>query len=102
MEGALSVFCRRSRKPFLVDSGADVSVFPASTAQKSSKPLAILSAANGSSIKTFGRKNISLVLPGLSVSHSFILADVQHPILGTYFFRQNKLVIDINRRRLVR
>ena len=34
--------------------------------------------------------------------HSFFLADVKHPILGTDFFRQNNLLIDINGKRLVR
>ena len=101
-EGALSIFCQRLKRSFLVDSGADVSVFPASPTQRSSRPSAVLSAANGTSIRTFGRKNISLAFHGLSVVHSFFLADVQHPILGSDFFRQNNLLIDIKGRRLVR
>ena len=79
-----------------------MSVFPASPSLRNSKPSSILSAANGTSIKTFGKRNISLAFHGLSVVHSFFLADVQHPILGSDFFRQNNLLIDINGRRLVR
>ena len=85
-----------------MDSGADVSVFPASPPQKRLKKSAVLSAANGTSIQTFGKKKISLCFPGFSVVHAFFLADVQHPILGSDFFRQNDLLIDIARRRLVR
>ena len=101
-EGALSVFCRRLRRAFLIDSGADVSVFPISSAQKKSLPAAStnLRAANGSSIRTFGKRYIFLALPGLSVVHRFLLADVSKPILGSDFFRCNNLLIDIPRKRL--
>ena len=85
-EAALSVFCRRQRHLFLVDSGADVSVFPASSAQRRSAASSVLSAANGMSIKTFGRRSISLSFRGLSVSHTFLLAEVKRPILGSDFF----------------
>ena len=101
-EGALSVYCRRHRRSFLVDSGADVSVYPASPTQKKCKPTSSLQAANGSSIKSFGSKSISLLLPGLSVVHRFLLADVKKPILGTDFFRANKLLIDVSSQRLFR
>ena len=101
-QGALSVYCRRLRRAFLVDSGADVSVFPASPAQKKTLPSSMsLSAANGSSILTFGRRDIFLDLPGLKVVHQFVLADVQKAILGSDFFRSNGLLIDIARQRLV-
>ena len=101
-EGALSVYCRRSRRAFLVDSGADVSVFPASSAQKKFPSSTTLRAANGTSIKTFGERKIFLALPGLSVVHPFLLADIQQPILGSDFFRSNGLLIDIARHRLVK
>ena len=83
-EGALSVFCRRLQRPLLVDNGADVSVFPASAAQKQSPPSSVLRAANGTTINTFGHRAISLALPGLSVKHKFLLADVRRPIPVSY------------------
>ena len=100
----MSVFCRRLRRSFLVDSGADVSVFPASASQKKlhMSSAKCLQAANGSSIKTFGKKNIFLSLPGLNVAHQFLLADVKKPILGSDFFRANSLLIDVSRCRLIR
>ena len=96
------MYCRQRRRSFLVDSGADVSVFPATASQMKNPSTVSLSAANGSSIKTFGEKDIFLALPGLSVVHKFLLADVQSPILGSDFFRRNHLLIDVARRRLVR
>ena len=101
-EGALSVFCRRLGRDFLVDSGADVSVFPASAAHKRGPVTAVLNAANGSSIKTFGKKDIALDLPGLSVNHKFMLADFPSPILGSDFFRRHNLLIDVARQCLYR
>ena len=86
----------------MVDSGADVSVFPASASQKNLPSAKLLQAANGSSIKTFGKKKIYLSFAGLSVSHQFLLADVEKPILGSDFFRANDLLIDIAKCRLVR
>ena len=102
--GALSVYCRRLRRAFLIDSGADVSVFPASLAQKSARVSSSspLVAANGTSIDTFGRRDIFLSLSGLNVVHQFLLADVRTPILGSDFFRRHNLMIDIPRQRLIR
>ena len=85
-----------------MDSGADVSVFPASAAQRKSPAKLSLLAANGSSIKTFGNRDIFLALPGLSVVHTFLLAAVKSPILGSDFFRRNNLLIDVANQRLVR
>ena len=78
-EGALSVFCHRQKRAFLVDSGADMSVFPVSPAQmKSFSPpqssVLSLRAANGTSIRTFGKKSVSLSFPGLKLVHRFLLA----------------------------
>ena len=101
-QGSLSVYCRRLRRAFLVDSGADLSVFPASASQKKITSALSLQAANGSSIKTFGKREIFLSLPGLSVVHRFVLADVQKPILSSDFFCSNGLLIDIARQRLVK
>ena len=105
-EGALSVFCHRQKRAFLVDSGADVSVFPASPAQMRGSPAqscaTTLRAANGTSIQTFGLREVSLSFPGLKLVHNFLLADVRKPILGSDFFREHRLVIDIPGRRLFR
>ena len=81
--------CIRDRH-FLVDSGADISVFPVSKF-----------AANGSKIDVFGKKSLKLRFPGLNAQHSFHVAAVQKPILGPDFFINNNLVIDLPRGHLL-
>ena len=66
-KGAFSVFCRRLRRAFLVDSGADVSVFPALSSQRRHSPVSRLTAANGTSIRTYGRREFFLSFPKLRV-----------------------------------
>ena len=94
--GSLSLFCRRLGRPFLVDSGADVSVFPASPAARSRRATGSLHAANGSVIKTFGTCALKLDFGRFLVNHSFTLAEVSKPILGSDFFIKHKLVIDLS------
>ena len=81
----MAVWDRRSGRTYLVDCGADFSVFPASTADKKSRfPSTPLVAANGSPIKTWGKRNISLLLgQGRSFVQEFHVADVTEPILGS-------------------
>lgn len=103
MRNTLSVWDRRTGRSYLVDSGADVSVFPASAHDKTSRAsTAPLIAANGSSIPTWGRCNVSLSLGGKRVFlHEFYLAAVTQPILGADFFIKNHLAIDLCGRRLI-
>ena len=93
--GSLSLFCRRLSRPFLIDSGADLSVFPASPATLSRRASGVLQAANGSSIRTFGQHTISLHFGTFRVAHSFTLAEVSKPILGSDFFASHNLLIDL-------
>ena len=52
--GSLSVFCHRLHRLFLVDSGADISVYPASVKERRYPLGSLLTAANGTNIQTFG------------------------------------------------
>ena len=87
---------------FLVDTGADVSVFPATTEDKKFPSSANLIAANGSSIKLFGTRLIKLQFHSVHLSHSFRLADVSRPILGSDFFAKTGLLVDVKNQQLVR
>ena len=91
-------------KLFLVDSGADISVIPATKSDKLSSPGPVaLQAANGTTIDTYGRRSVSIKLPGGTVvQQSFLVANVARPILGADFFSQHDLIIDLKRRRLLR
>ena len=75
-----------SGRQWLVDGGALVSILPPTTAQRTAGPSTEpLTAANGSSISTFGSVKSDLVLGNRLFSHVFIVADVQQPILGADF-----------------
>ena len=107
----MSIKDELSGRLFLVDSGADVSVFPVSlSASTMLTPRTVpslstsgsLVAANGSAIKTFGSARIALRFKTLSVVHTFLLADVPRPILGSDFFSAVGRLIGVQNRQLVR
>ena len=99
----LSVRELLSGRLFLADSGADVSVFPATASDKlASEGSCSLRAANGTGIKTYGTSTRHLVFPNVSFSHKFILANVTRPLLGANFFDAHDLCVDFKKKRLVR
>ena len=73
-----------SLKTFLVDSGAEVSVFPG-TGPSSSASKSYLTTANGQPIISYGRKTFNLKFGDHQYSWSFIIADVSKPLLGAGF-----------------
>ena len=97
--GKVSLCEQSFGKLFLVDLGADLSVFPALVEEKlSSSQSAPLVAANGSTIWTFGTGTLHLRFPGgLNVPHTFALAEVNQPIVGVDFFK----IIDLDARQLL-
>ena len=87
---------------FLVDTGAEVSVIPPSPSERHKQPHQLtLQAVNNSSIKTFGKRSLTLEL-GLRRTFRwvFIIADIPRPILGADFLRHFGLLVDIRHRRL--
>ena len=85
-----------------MDTGADVSVFPASEDDRkfSTGKTPALRAANGTRIRTFGTRELSLEFPGIKLKHEFQLAEVNKPILGSDFFVSNNVIIDLARKKL--
>jgi len=104
---ALTLCDQQSGHTFLVDTGAEVSVFPASaTERRTHSTTDSLQAANGTLIKSWGVKNIDLLFgpSGKTPQHfrwNFQLADVKQPILGADFFNHFHLLIDVHSRRLL-
>lgn len=92
---------KKSGLRFLVDSGADVSIIPASKGDKLDNNFKLY-AANETSISTGGVKILSLDF-GLrrQFRWPFIVADVRKGILGADFLNNFHLLVDINKRRLV-
>lgn len=85
-----------SGRHFLVDSGAQQSVMPASATDvlchAHGPPL---DAANGTPICTFGSRLVDLCFNGCSFSWDFVIASVSVTILGADFLCAFQLLVDV-------
>ena len=89
---SISILEVLSKRLFLIDSGADESVFPASSSDRTSTRTSNLIAANGTVIPTYGCQQIPVSFrPGHFSLHWFWIADVSCPIPGATFFRKQGL-----------
>lgn len=91
-----------SGRRFLVDTGAECSVLPITSdeirfAQRGQD----LVAANGSVIKSYGQRTISLHFGTRQFQWTFIVAAVNRPLLGADFLRANSLLVDVAGQQLV-
>ena len=87
---------------FLIDTGAEISIFPASGFDsRLYSPGPPLYAANGSEIRTFGTRSISLDLGIKQCTWPFVLAEVSRPLIGADFLRHHGLLVDLGHRRLL-
>ena len=84
-----------SGRTFLIDTGAQVSLLPATAhARRHPSPTAPkLVAANGSSIASYGTQQTHVQLGKRKFTVTFIIADVRRPILGADFLRRHKLLV---------
>lgn len=102
----LIVSDQKSNFKFLIDSGACISVLPKFLI-KDKKELDLncnfkLYAANGSVIKTYGTKTLTLDLKlRRPFRWTFVVCDVKQPILGVDFLNNHKLIVDISGRCLL-
>ncbi|XP_022169060.1 uncharacterized protein LOC111032891 [Myzus persicae] len=90
-----------SGRQFLIDSGADISVIPPVAWHRASSDL-VLTAANGTRIRTYGPKNLRLNI-GLARSFPwrFEIAYVSRAIIGADFLKYYGLLLDVRNRRLI-
>ena len=85
---------------YLVDSGAQVSVYPF---RSNKQPLSFLLAADGRRIPAWGSVTLPVAIDGQNFGKfRFVRAAVDQPILGADFFAMSGLLIDIRHRRLLR
>lgn len=87
----------------MIDTGADISVIPASSFKNLIEDQNLhLTAANGSPIRTYGSKLLLLNL-GLrrEFRHPFMVATVNKPIIGADFLVKFGLTVDLKNKRLV-
>ena len=91
-----------SKRRFLVDTGAEISVLPATRTEKfSSSQGTKLTAANGSHIRTFGKPTISLQFNKQRFRWTFTIAAVSQPLLGADFLRAHSILVDVKGQRLI-
>ena len=88
-------------RAYLADTGAEISVFPASSEDRRRPAQTPLAAANGTGIKTYGNRNIHIQLGERDFWQDFIVADVTRPILGADFFSAHYILPDLARKRLL-
>ena len=87
---------------FLVDTGAAISVYPATGLDsKEDSSTSVLVAANGTPIETFGKHFFQVSIGELTVSWPFLLARVTRPILGADFLLHTGFLVDVKHKRLV-
>ena len=94
---------KNSERRFLVDTGAEVSLLPASSSDRNrNTPGLSLQAANNSTIPTYGTRSLTL---DLSLPHPlpwiFTLARVNTAILGADFLRHYQLAVDMKQHKLL-
>ncbi|GFX38859.1 hypothetical protein TNCV_1890231 [Trichonephila clavipes] len=87
---------RRTNVTFLIDTGTDVSIIPATKTQRQNNSQMTLSAANTSPIHVYTTQTLSLDL-GLRriFQWTFLVGNVSTPIIGTDFLYNFRLVPDI-------
>ena len=101
--GLLQIRDNITKVQFLVDTGAEYSVLPATPADRAGGTRGLdLQAANASSITTFGQRMLTVSL-GLRKTFNwiFLVADVSHPLLGADFLSAHDLLVDTKRGRLI-
>ena len=92
----------KSGRSFLVDTGAEVSVFPVTRMdRKSCFQGTKLTAANGSNICIYGQRTISLIFSKRHFRWTFTIAQIYQPLLGADFLRTHSLLVDIKGQRLI-
>ena len=93
---------KNSGRRFLVDTGAEVSVLPATNIDTRTNPCGqALQAANGSTIRTYGTRMVPLYIGTRRYEWNFVIANVSRPLLGVDFLRANTFLVDLAGKTLV-
>lgn len=95
----LYIYDQNSKNSFLLDSGADCSIFPANYIQINFKNLTNdLYAANESRIASYGTEIKKLKFGNFEVDWKFYLTKTKKPIIGSDFLYHFKAVIDYSQK----
>lgn len=101
----LFIFDKLSNNHFLIDTGSDLSIIPPTLKDKTKYKNSYTSelyAANGTRIKTYGQKTLTVTLnTRRNFEFSFCIADVSKPIIGADFLEYYSLLVDLKNRQLI-
>ncbi|TNN15986.1 Pol polyprotein, partial [Schistosoma japonicum] len=87
---------------YLIDTGAEVSVLPATSSDRQHEAAFDLQAADGKQIATYGKKYVYLNVGLREPIHwIFTIADVKIPIIGINLLSHHNLLVDASKKRLV-
>ena len=100
--GTTSFFVKdhHSGTQFLVDTGAQKSILPATSWDRRGHREEGLKAANQTTIHTHGTRTVMLKFGDRLFEHEFTIADLPNRFLGMDFFEANGLSIDAKNREL--
>ncbi|XP_055615127.1 uncharacterized protein LOC129761433 [Toxorhynchites rutilus septentrionalis] len=99
----LTVFDRTNNIAFLIDTGSDVSILPATRRDKTKPPTPfLLHAANSTNIPTFDTRFLYVDF-GLRrrFSWNLLVADVSTAIIGAVFLSHFRLMVDLKHRTII-
>ena len=100
--GSLTLHDAKTNKSFLIDTGAEVSVVPATEQEGQGAPIKKeLVAANGSRIRCYGEKKLRLHVGDRVYEWNFLVADVRRPLMGADFLTHSSLLVDLRNGQLV-
>ena len=96
--GLYATVYEKTSTKFFVDTGACVSIIPASRTQQQFRDIKtsmMLTAANGTSIPTYGTTTRTIQLNGCLYEWKFRLAQTSVPLLGADFLAHHGLIVDL-------
>ncbi|XP_024875525.1 uncharacterized protein LOC112456938 [Temnothorax curvispinosus] len=101
-QSRLHVFDRITGQQFLIDTGAEISILPATLRDKKTPSELKLFAANNTNIDTYGERRLALDF-GLRrpIVWNFRVAAVSNAILGADCLKHYQLLVDLHKRRLI-
>ena len=100
--GSLTLHDAKTNKSFLINTGAEVSVVPATPQERQGAPLAKEHvASNGSRIRCYGEKKLLLQVGSRTYEWKFLVAEVRRPLIGADFLTQSSLLVDLRNGQLI-
>jgi hypothetical protein len=92
----LRITCQQTKRRFLFDTGAAFSVLTFKGLRRLKADLPLLRASGGQNIPCFGELQSTNKFSEKCFEWTFLLADVEAPLLGADFLRSHRLLVDLH------